>query len=265
MKNKPNPENRYAALIESIFLGKYKKGATDIPFHRDEFTATAKKLNIRLPKNIGDVIYSIRYRMPLPESISKTQTSGKEWLIEGRGRSQYAFRLAAVNRVLPNPQLAAIKIPDATPEIVAAYALSDEQSLLAKVRYNRLIDIFLGVAAYSLQNHLRTTVTGLGQVEIDEIYAAIDKRGRQYIIPVQAKGGSDRLSTVQAKQDMACCAEIFPHLICRSISAQFIEDDLIALFELGPSGNEIRIVEEKHYRLVPADKITQSELRSYDA
>jgi len=51
--------------------------------------------------------------------------------------------------------MAAIKIPDATPEIVAAYALSDEQALLAKVRYNRLLDIFLGVAAYSLQNHLR--------------------------------------------------------------------------------------------------------------
>lgn len=51
--------------------------------------------------------------------------------------------------------MAAIKTPDATPEIAAAYALSDEQALLAKVRYNRLLDIFLSVAAYSLQNHLR--------------------------------------------------------------------------------------------------------------
>ncbi len=265
MKGKATADNRYAALMESIFCGKYKKGATEIPFHRDEFTATAKKLKIRLPKNIGDVIYSIRYRMALPASIAKTQTPGKEWQIEGRGRSQYAFRLTTINRVLPNPQLAAIKIPDATPEIVAAYALSDEQSLLAKVRYNRLIDIFLGVAAYSLQNHLRTTVAGLGQVEIDEIYAAIDKRGRQYVIPVQAKGGNDRLSTVQARQDMACCAEKFPDLICRSISAQFIDDDLIALFELGPTGDEIRIIEEKHYKLVPADRITRSDLRAYDA
>ena len=86
----------------------------------------------------------------------------------------------------------------------------DEQALLAKVRYNRLLDIFLGVATYSLQNHLRTTVAGLGQVEIDEIYVAIDKRGRQYVLPVQAKGGNDRLSTVQTRQDMACCAEKFP-------------------------------------------------------
>ena len=62
--------------------------------------------------------------------------------------------------------IAAIKIPDATPEIIAAYALGDdEQALLAKVRYNRLIDIFLGLTTYSLQNHLRTYVAGMGQIE----------------------------------------------------------------------------------------------------
>jgi hypothetical protein len=264
MSEKKQPDNRYSALIESIFGSRYKPGATDLPFPRDEITATAKRLRIKLPKNLGDVIYSIRYRMALPESIAKTQPPGKEWVIEGRGKSLYAFRLVAINRILPNPQLAAIKIPDATPEIVSAYALSDEQALLAKVRYNRLLDIFLGVAAYSLQNHLRTTVAGLGQVEIDEIYVAIDKRGRQYVLPVQAKGGNDRLSTVQTRQDMACCAEKFPQLICRAISAQFVENDLIALFELGVSGDEVRITEERHYRLVPANHITKDDLRAYD-
>ena len=264
MKQKTATGNRYAALIESIFLGKYQKGKTELLFHRDEITAAAKRLGIKLPKNIGDVIYSIRYRMSLPASIAKTQPSGKEWMIEGRGRSQYAFRLSTINRIAPNQQLAAVKIPDATPEIVSAYALSDEQALLAKVRYNRLIDIFLGAAAYSLQNHLRTTVAGLGQVEIDEIYVAIDKRGRQYIIPVQAKGGNDHLSTVQARQDIACCAEKFPRLICRAISAQFMDDDLIALFELGISGDEIHIIEEKHYKLAPADQISGAELKAYD-
>jgi hypothetical protein len=217
-----------------------------------------------LPKNLGDAIYSIRYRMALPDAIARTQPAGQEWVIEGRGKSLYAFRLVAINRILPNPQLAAIKIPDSTPEIVAAYALSDEQALLAKVRYNRLLDIFLGVAAYSLQNHLRTTVTGLGQVEIDEIYVAIDKRGRQYVLPVQAKGGNDRLSTVQTRQDIACCAEKFPQLLCRAISAQFVEADLIALFELGQSGDDVRIVEERHYKLVPGDQISRDDLRAYD-
>ncbi len=167
------------------------------------------------------------------------------------------------NRIVPNDQLAAIKVPDATPEIVSSYALSDEQALLAKVRYNRLLDVFLGQATYSLQNHLRTTVQDLGQVEIDEIYVGIDKRGAQFVLPVQAKGGADHLSVVQTKQDIACCQEKFPYLECRAISAQFISTDLIALFELAIDDGMVKIVEEKHYKLVPGDQITAEDLQSY--
>lgn len=265
MKRESKPTaNRYSALIERIFRDRYRAGATEVLFRREDLTIAAKALRITLPKNLGDVIYSMRYRAPLPEAITRTQPKGQEWVIEGKGRSEYAFRLVTISRIVPNRNMAAIKIPDATPEVVGAYALSDEQALLAKVRYNRLLDIFLGVAAYSLQNHLRTTVRGLGQVEIDEIYVAIDKRGRQYVLPVQAKGGTDQLSSVQTKQDIACCTEKFPGLICRAISAQFISEDLIALFELGLSGEEVQIVEERHYKLVPADQISTADLRSYD-
>jgi hypothetical protein len=163
--------------------------------------ANAEKLGISLPKNPGDILYSFRYRNPLPEAVLKTQPKGMEWVIEGAGRAKYEFRLVPVNRVAPNPNLITIKIPDATPEIISINSLSDEQALLARVRYNRLIDIFLGLTAYSLQNHLRTTVKGLGQIEIDEVYVGVDRFGCQYIISVQAKGGSDQLSTVQAKQE----------------------------------------------------------------
>jgi len=142
--------------------------------------------------------------------------------------------------------------------------LSDEQALLARVRYNRLIDIFLGVTAYSLQNHLRTTVKGLGQIEIDEVYVGIDKHGCQYIIPVQAKGGSDQLSSVQAKQDIACCAEKFPHHLCRPISAQFMNDSRIAMFELClDEEGLVRTVDERHYRLVPANEIDTVDRETY--
>lgn len=264
MKPKQGGVNRYAAIVESIFLAHYKAGMTEVAFQRQELLDTARKLKLKAIKNLGDAIYSIRYRMPLPASIAQTQPTGKEWVIEGRGKSLYAFRLVKINRIQPNPQMAAIKIPDATPEIVSAYALSDEQALLAKVRYNRLLDIFLGVAAYSLQNHLRTTVKGLGQVEIDELYAAIDKRGRQYILPVQAKGGNDQLSTVQSRQDIAYCVQKFPHLVCRAISAQFVDDNHIALFELTQADDEIRIVEERQYKLVPANQISGDDLKAYD-
>ena len=216
-----------------------------------------------MPDNLGDVIYSIRYRTPMPEKVLTTQPKGMEWIIEGTGRSRYVFKLVKINRIVPNTKLVTIKVPDATPEIISAYALSDEQALLAKVRYNRLVDVFLGIASYSLQNHLRTTVEGIGQIEIDEIYVGLDRHGRQYVLPVQAKGGGDQLSAVQAKQDIACCAEKFPNLICRAISAQFMADDLIAMFELTQEGDEIKVVEEKHYRLVPADQIGPADLKAY--
>jgi hypothetical protein len=172
-----------------------------------------------------------------------------------------------LNRIRPNPALRAIKIPDATPEIISAYSLSDEQSLLAKVRYNRLIDIFLSVTAYSLQNHMRTTVKGIGQIEIDEIYVALDRRGAQFIIPVQAKGGKDQIAVVQTRQDIACCAEKFPALLCRAVSAQFIDvggkEEKIALFELAEEDGQVVVVEEKHYRLVQAKDISAEEMKSY--
>jgi hypothetical protein len=47
-----------------------------------------------------------------------------------------------------------IKVPDATPGVIAKYALSDEQALLAKLRYNRLVDLFTAITCYSLQSHL---------------------------------------------------------------------------------------------------------------
>lgn len=261
---KPKEPNRYQALIADIFFHYYRKGLSVIPFTRVELIANAEKLKIVLPKNPGDILYSFRYRNPLPAAVLKTQPKGMEWVIEGAGRAKYEFRLVPINRVSPNPNLITIKIPDATPEIISANSLSDEQALLARVRYNRLIDIFLGITAYSLQNHLRTTVKGLGQIEIDEVYVGVDRYGCQYIVPVQAKGGSDQLSTVQAKQDIACCAEKFPNLVCRAISAQFMDDSKIAIFELClDESGLVKTVEERHYQLVPSDGINPSDLEIY--
>ena len=259
----PKDNNRSQQLIEKIFFDKFTSNNTDIPFERVDLERAAEKISIELPKNLGDVIYAIRYRTSMPESILETQPKGMEWIIEGPGRAKYLIKLVKVNRILPNQELVTIKIPDATPEIVTEYSLSDEQALLAKVRYNRLIDIFLGLTTYSLQNHLRTTVKDIGQIEIDEIYVGIDQAGCHYVIPVQAKGGNDQLSVVQTKQDILCCLEKYPHLITRAISTQFMEDDLIALFELTVEDDYVKLVQERHYRLVTGTEISETELRSY--
>lgn len=257
--------NRYQAIIADVFKRHYAKGSVSVEFSRDEFVAIAQSLKIKLPKNIGDVVYSFRYRNDLPATIRTTARDGFEWIITGKGRGLYEFKQVRIGRIIPRQELLTIKIPDATPEIISTYAQSDEQALLAKVRYNRLVDIFLGVAAYSLQNHLRTTVKNIGQIEIDEIYVGVDKLGRQFVVPVQAKGGADKHGIVQTQQDIACCAEKYPNLICRPISAQFMADNRIAMFELTASGDEIKVVDEKHYQLVPGNKITAADLQSYSS
>lgn len=262
---KAKPKNRYDAIVERIFEIHHKRELAEFEFTRTEFEAIAKKLAIELPKNLGDVLYSFRYRKELPKSITATAPAGREWIIEGAGRARYRFKQTRINRIEPRAELVAVKVPDATPEIISAYAQSDEQALLAKVRYNRLIDIFLGVASYSLQNHLRTTVASIGQIEIDEIYVGLDRHGRQYVVPVQAKGGSDKHGVVQTQQDIACCKEKFPTLICRPVSAQFMADDRIVLFELTVEDGDVKIVDERHYRLVPASDISADDLSAYTA
>lgn len=255
--------NRYSAIIGTIFRNHYKPGETQFEFSRDEFVEIARSLDIALPKNLGDTIYSFRFRTSLPPEIVATASKGLEWGIELAGKGRYRFKLGKLVRILPRPDLIAIKIPDATPEIITAYALTHEQSLLAKIRYNRLIDIFLGIASYSLQNHLQTFVKDIGQIEIDEVYVGVNRHGQQFVVPVQAKGGSDQLGVTQTRQDIACCAQKFPRLSCRPISAQFMADDIIALFELTLQGDDVKIVEEKHYKLVPSDQIGADDLKLY--
>ena len=246
---------KYDDIISGIFFDRYEAGATSVRFERNDLATKAHQLEIAIPKNLGDIIYTYKYRKRLPQEIINTAPESFYWRIKNVGTAQYEFVLTQGSEFVEiDTMLATIKIPDGTPSIVKKYSISDEQALLAIVRYNRLIDIFLGVTCYSLQNHLRTTVTGIGQVETDEIYVGIDKAGQQYIIPVQAKGGTD---------DLALCAEKYPELICRSIACQFVTRDIVAMFEFAIEEQRIVKVNERHYKIVEATEISGDDLRAY--
>jgi hypothetical protein len=261
------------SILGRIFAGMHEPGAHTLLFDTELFLHEAARRGLIFPDPRFDLTDFVCYdpafvknrRELLPRRIRRTEPRGWQWRLYRLARGGYAFRLEPVDGIHPSKRsLLEQVVPDSMPEIISANALSDEQALLARVRYNRLIDIFLGITACSLQNHLRTTVKGLGQIEIDEVYVGVDRHGCQYIVPVQAKGGNDQLSTVQAKQDIACCAEKFPELVCRAISAQFMDDSRIALFELCVDEDGlVKTVDERHYRLVPADQIDGSDRRAY--
>ena len=259
----PKKLNRYQALIQKVFFDHYVHGTNEFDFVREELERAAAALGVVGVKNLGDVPYSFRYRNKLPDSILETQPDGREWTILGAGKGRYRFKLFKEARIVPRDGLVITDIPDATPELIRKYALDDEQALLAIVRYNRLIDTFLGLTTFSLQNHLRTTVEGIGQIEIDELYIGLDKHGCHHVIPVQAKVGRDRIGVVQILQDIGFVEQKFSGMRCRAIAAQFMKDQAIALFELTLQEDEIRVVEERHYRLVPADSLDEGAIRDY--
>ena len=134
LMSKPNV---YAAIIEEIFQSKFKKGMTQVDFERPDITAAADRRGVPRPSNVGDVVYSARYRGSIPESVQSTATRGREWIIRGTGPGRYSFVLTRLIRLAPNEQMGATKVPDATPGIVAMHALNDEQALLAVVRYGQ--------------------------------------------------------------------------------------------------------------------------------
>lgn len=270
--NRDTSQNRYLDIIKWVFRRNFEDGSTEVGFPRSELAEAARDLGLEVPKNLGDIIYSIRYRTEMPEEIDQLAPAGMTWALFPAGRSHYAFRPVAVNQIEPRAGLARIKVPDSTPGLISRYSMSDEQALLAKVRYNRLLDVFTGMACYSLQNHFRTSVEVQGssgtkstrtQVETDEIYVGIDRHGSHHILPVQAKGGTDRLSIVQIWQDFLVAKQKFGKLTARPIATQFLDDKSIALFEFSEAGDWISIARERHYSLVPAKELTDRDLEEY--
>ena len=257
--------SKYEQIIAWVFEQGYRPGQVQVPFSRDDLIKASEALGLERIKNLGDIPYSFRFRRELPDSIRRTAPEDAEWIIVGSGIGEYRFRLAAPGKIRPNPHLLPIKVPDATPEIVRHYAPGrDEQALLTRARYNRLVDIFTGITCYSVQNHLRTTVGGIGQVEVDEIYVGINKRGTHFVLPCQAKSPGDRFGIAQVMQDMALCQERYPHALCKPIALQFLDDDRVAMLELAVDDDKdllrLRIVEEKHYELIPRAQISDNEL-----
>ena len=263
MTSSSKPSNRYSRLIENIFFSHYSKGAKEVCFERKEFEIRARELKINLPKNIGDIVYSFRYRTLLPDSIRAEAEKGKHWIIRSAGPAKYCFVLAPEVHITPSAALSETKIPDSTPGLVSLYRVSETQALLSQLRYNRLIDIFSGITCYSLQSQLKTTVAGVGQVETDEIYIGVDRKGVHYVFPIQVKAGLEKLSVIEVEQDIAVCASKFPGLICRPLSAQLMDQDLIALFEMEATLDGVKVVSEKHYRLVSPSEVTPEILESY--
>jgi len=259
--------SKYDRVIDRVFQNNYTEGAIRVSFDREELAQACDDLEINRIKNLGDIPYTYRFRRELPNSIKEKCPEQSEWIITGTGIGSYEFRQASPGKIEPTNNRQRIKVPDATPEIVKRYAPgTDEQALLTKVRYNRLIDLFSSLTCYSIQNHLRTTVQDVGQIEIDEVYLGVNQKGAHFVIPCQAKSPGDRFGIVQVMQDIEFCKSRYPNAICKPIALQFLSENDVALLELAvDESNDVfhlSVVDERHYKLVGRNDITDEEIRT---
>jgi len=70
---------------------------------------------------------------------------------------------------------------------------------------------------------------------------------------------------VQVEQDLALCQHAFPDLTPRLVAVQFMKDEqgeVIVMFELVLQGDQLRVADEKHYRLVLANSITKEDFET---
>jgi len=227
-------------VLEIVFRKGYRKGAVLIPFTINDIRDAIAKVGYN-EENVPDVRYEYASgRKPMPDSINKLG----HWMIIGQGKGKYAFtKLSNSPGVMIQSDLYTILLPDATPEIVLEYAGGDEQGMLAKVRYNRMLDIFMGITCYHLQNHLRTSIKERGQVEIDDLYVGLNSSGKQFVIPIEAKSAKDHLSKTQIMQGIYFARERYRKLILRPVGIQGMQDGSLVLIEFtaGSQPDEIKI------------------------
>lgn len=260
----PKP-TKYERVIEKIFTDRFDGEVYGFDFPRNAINEATDALNLKRISNVGDVIYTYKARRYLPQSIQDTAAAGRTWVVRTVGTSQYRFDQVENGSFAVDSTLAATLVPDSTPALIQMYRQSDEQSLLATVRYNRLIDIFTRLSCFSVQNHLRTNLAGTGQIEVDELYVGIDRVGAHYVLPIEVKSASDMLGYNQIANMFELCSQRFPDLIARPMGAQFIDSETIALmeFQQRPLSIEIDKAEERHYRLVPADELPREVVEEY--
>ncbi len=106
----------YTAIMESLFFEKYDEGISAIDFSRNDIIEHSTISGFERPKNLGDLIYSFRYRATLPASISKTAPEGYSWVIIGTGDAKYRFVLSKNTNIVPNAALRPVLTPNNTPK-----------------------------------------------------------------------------------------------------------------------------------------------------
>ncbi|WP_020178536.1 hypothetical protein [Methylopila sp. M107] len=254
----------YVPVILKIFQDRFRPGASSVLFSLDDIRNAVDAVRATSPnpdkisaRNAADVIYRMRSRTVLPQEILEKGFH----VLRGVGRGQYQFERAQAGIIEP-PASTPIATIDHTPMPVRrllpeTVAEMDEQALLSVVGYCRLLDHFAGMTIYRLRSHVRKSVPGLGQAELDAIDVGIGQSEDEIpvIFPIEAKAVSDALNLVQILNMIAYAKHYYPHHTIRPLAVKVDFQSVIHFmeFNLATKASALKVVKNASYMINPSE------------
>ncbi|MGE0454284.1 MAG: hypothetical protein AB7O37_16755 [Vicinamibacteria bacterium] len=230
----------YVPVILKIFRERYRPGASAVIFSLDDVRNAVDALRAAAPdpnkisaRNPADVIYRMRSRTKLPPEILAKGFH----ILRAIGRGQYRFERAD-SSILEPPSTKPVRAIDQTPMPVRRLlpprlSEMDEQAVLSVASYCMLLDHFTGMKIYRLRSHVRKSVPGVGQAELDAIDVGIAaaEDDMPIVFPIEAKTAADALNRVQVFNMVAYARHYFPGLVVRPLAMKVDDDSVLHVME----------------------------------
>jgi hypothetical protein len=242
----------YVPILREIVRRSYEPGTQKIEFSKQDVEEVAADLGLKLG-NAADVVYRMRSRTRLPDDILDLGFT----VLRGIGRGKYALEVGGEALVhLPEHEIfdhndqTPLPVRRLLPEDLAEL---DEQGLLTLVGYCKLLDHFTGLTVYRLRSHVRKSVPGVGQAELDEIDVGVALRDDEVpvVFPIEAKAADEVINRVQIATAVAYCETYFIGHEIRPIVVKLTYDGVLHFLEFRATTSlpGLRIVSSHGYRL----------------
>jgi hypothetical protein len=248
----------YVPVILKLFRDRYRPGASSVIFSLDDVRTAVEAVRAASDnpdkissRNPADVIYRMKSRTKLPDEILEKGFH----ILRPIRRGQYQFEKAAAG-IIETPITQPVSAIDLTPMPVRrllpeTLAEMDEQAVLSVVGYCNLLDHFTGMKVYRLRSHVRKSVPGVGQAELDAIDVGIASTEDEVpvIFPIEAKAVSDALNRVQIHNMVQYAKHYYPGLVVRPLALKVDYQSVVHLMEFNvPSrAGDLRVVKSASY------------------
>lgn len=156
----------------------------------------------------------------------------------------------------PSRNKSRISFPDATPELLKAYAVNDQQMLFAAIRYNRILQLFAGIVCWHLQSNVVAAERDKkkSRILMDELYVGIDSYGHHHAILLVAFEDSV-VGVSQLRRASDHLRNHFPRAHHGLIALEPIGENAVALFGLKIAEKGVVIDYERQYQFVKAEEM----------